>query len=395
MPSFATLVFLALCAGAAFGFVAPHTAASLRIVGDLFLAAIGATVLPVVLCCVAAGVAQMGSTRTLGKVGGTVVIYSLVVNLCSAAAGILCGVLFDPAKGIALVRPHGASVAAATLSGDAIIRSLVPDNIFAALANNNVTAVVVFAILLGVSMLLSGDAGKPLLSVLQSASEVFGKMVGIIIRVTPIAVFCVMAVTISEYGLGILGGLAKLVAVVWVGTTLFLLLWTIALCTFLLRISWRRFLESNSEAFLMGLATCSGVATLPLNVANTTKYFGVPRDLGVLVIGSGTVITNGGSSFYKAIAAYFLATLYGVPLSLGALGLIIFLSAVVVTAGVPATGTLTIIAILNALGVPLDGIALLLGIDRLRDMIATAGNVLTQSLAAITVYRLVKVPPTM
>jgi Na+/H+-dicarboxylate symporter len=141
---------------------------------------------------------------------------------------------------------------------------------------------------------------------------------------------------------------------------------------------------------MMAMATCSGAATMPLNVTNTEKYFGVPSSFSTMIISIGTVITNGGSNVYKAGAVYFLATLYGVNIGLPQIFTIILVTSFVVTAGVPAAGTLTAAIILNSLGAPIEGIALLMGIDRLRDMISTAGNVTVQSMASITLYNLME-----
>lgn len=383
--SLTTKVFIGLVLGSLFGLILPDIAPSLKIVGDLFVRAIRMVILPLILLCVTAGVAQLGDMRTVGKSGVGMLVYAAVVNLCSSLAGVLVGVLVNPAKGVDI--PSGLKAATVNApSAKDIILSIIPDNIFTALTANNMLAIIFFSMLVGIAIIMSKEKGQKLLAVVQSGSDVVAQLIGVIIKFTPYAVFALLAVTIAQHGAAVLGSLAKLLAAIWVGTTLFVVLWTFVVCTLVTKKSWFKFISSTAEAVMMALATCSGAATMPLNVANTEKFLGVPKQIGAMVIGTGTVIINGGSSFYKAIATYFVATLYGATLTVGDLTIITVLSAFIITAGVPAAGTLTAAVILTYLGVPLEGIGMLMGIDRLRDMISTAGNVVVQSNAASTIH---------
>ncbi len=382
---FTTKVFIAMVLGVIFGILFPKFAPSLQIFGDLFVKAIRMVILPMILLCVTAGIAQMGDMRTVGRTGVAMLAYAAVVNFFSALAGIAVGVLVNPAGGVVI--PSGlkaGSFAPPTVS--AVILSIIPDNIFGALAANNILAIVFFAMFLGIAIIMAGERGKPLLGVIQSGSDVVAEIIRVVIKLTPYAVFCLLAIIIAKNGPAILGSLAKFLGAIWAGTIAYVLAFTLIVSAAVTKKSWRQFMTSSAEATMMAMATCSGAATMPLNVANTEKYLGVPKQIGTLVIGTGTVIINGGSAFYKAIATYFLATLYGVNLTFPDLALIVALSAFVITAGVPAAGTLTTAIALNAFGVPLEGIALLMGVDRLRDMVSTAGNVVTQSAGAAAVY---------
>ncbi len=389
--NFTTKVFIAMILGIIFGLAFPKTAPSLQIFGDLFVKAIRMVILPMILLSVTAGIAQMGDMRTVGKTGVAMFLYAATVNFFSAFAGILVGVIVNPAGGIVI--PSGLKAGAVAVpTASSVILSIIPDNIFAALAANNILAVVFFAMFLGVAIIMAGEKGKPLLHVIQSGSDVIAEIIRVVIKVTPYAVFCLLSIIIAKNGPAILGSLAKFLGAIWAGTILFVLVFSFVVCAFVTKKSWKHFIASSAEVTMMAMATCSGAATMPLNVANTEKYLGIPKQIGTLVIGTGTVIINGGSAFYKAIATYFLATLYGVTLSIPDLFFIIMLSAFVITAGVPAAGTLTTAIALNAFGVPLEGIALLMGVDRLRDMVSTAGNVVTQSAGAAVVYATAEQP---
>jgi Na+/H+-dicarboxylate symporter len=383
--SFTTKVFIGLGLGIVFGLAFPKLAPSVQIFGDLFVKAIRMVILPMILLCVTAGIAQMGDMRTVGKTGVAMVLFAAVVNFFSALTGVLFGVLVNPANGVII--PSGLKASAYTpVKATDVLLSVVPDNIFSALAANNIMAIVFFAMFLGVAIILAGKRGKPILAVVQSGSDVVAEIIRVVVKTTPYAVFCLIAIIIAKNGPDILGSLAKFLATIWIGTILYVLLCTLFISKFITKKSWTQFIRSTAEAAMMGMATCSAVATMPINVANTEKYLGVPKPIGTLVIGTGTVLIHGGSAFYKAIATYFLVTLYGVHLSFSGLVLITLLAAFVNTVGVPSSATLATAIALNVFGVPLEGIALLMGVDRLRDMISTAGNVVIQSAGAAAVY---------
>lgn len=382
---FTTKVFIGLILGVIFGIVLPEYAPSLKIFGDLFMKAIKMVIIPLILLCVTAGVAQMGDIRTVGKVGISMLIFAAVTNFLSSLTGVMFGVIFNPAKGVIIPASLEGKFSADAPKASEIILSIIPDNIFQAFNTNNILAIIFFAMMLGVAIVMAGKKGKVLLDVVQSGSDVVGEIIEIVIKFTPYAVFCLLAVTVSKYGATILGSLAKFVVIIWIGTIFFGLVWSFIICTFVTKIPFIKFLKSTSEAFMMGLATCSSSATMPLNVTNTEKYLGIPREMGAMVIGTGTAIINGGSSFYKALGAYFIATLFGVTLTTSNLVMITVMSSFLITAGVPAAGTLGIAVILSSLGVPLEGIALLMGVDRLRDMISTGVNIVIHSLGATAV----------
>jgi Na+/H+-dicarboxylate symporter len=293
--------------------------------------------------------------------------------------------LVNPAKGVVI--PSGLKASTYTpVKATDVILSIVPDNIFSALAANNILAIVFFAMFSGVAIIMAGKRGKSLLAVVQSGADVVAEVIWVVVRTTPYAVFCLIAIIIAKNGPHILGSLAKFLASIWIGTILYVSLCTLVVAKFIIKKSWWQFISSTAEAVMMAMATCSSIATMPLNVANTEKYLGVPKQIGTLVIGTGSVIINGASSFYKAIATYFLVTLYGIHPSFSGLMMITFLSSFIIVGGVPAAGTLGTAIALNVLGVPLEGIALLMGVDRLRDMISTAGNVVVQSAGAAVVH---------
>ncbi|MBR2739889.1 MAG: dicarboxylate/amino acid:cation symporter [Oscillospiraceae bacterium] len=385
--SFATVVLIALLLGVAFGFALPDVAKKLSVIGTLFTRALKMVMIPMILFCVTSGITKISSPKAVGKIGLVTLVFALVTNFFSSAAGVATILIADPTKGVSIEGLAPGEAAAAPTFAE-IITSIVPDNIFTAFTSNNTLAIVFFSIVFGIAIVLAGEKGKLLADVFDSASEVTSKLIGIVIKFSPVGVFFLMGNTIANYGAGILGAMAKFVLCIWVGTILFIGIWGFIFTTFVAKVPFGKFLSSVKEAFMMGIATCSSAASMPLNIENTEKYLGVPKEVSTMVMSIGTVIVNGGSDVYKAAGAVFLASLYGVKFGFAEAMLVILVTSVLVTAGVPSAGTLTIAVTLTSLGVPVDGIALLLGVDRLRDMISTAGNVYMHSLASVVVNKI-------
>jgi Na+/H+-dicarboxylate symporter len=377
-------VFAGMILGVVFGLVAPGAVDAANIVGELFLNAIQMVVVLLILFCVTLGVAELGDIRAVGKVGAATLLFAAVTNLLSSLAGVFAGLATNPAVGITV--PEQVKVAAPIVpSWKEIVLSIVPANLMDALLKANVLGIMFFSIFLGVALVAIGKKAQPILELLRSGSEAITAMVRMIIRFAPYAVFTLMAYTVSRFGSVVLTAMVKLLLVIWVGTFLFVVTYAVLVNLLILRQSPVRFFKSLGEASMMALATCSSMATMPVNVENTTRL-GVPRETATMVIGAGMAMINGGSSFYKAIGAVFIATLYGVSLSGTQLVVVTALSAFLITAGVPAAGTLAISVVLTALGIPIQGIALLMAIDRLRDMVSTWGNVVIHSLGACAVH---------
>jgi Na+/H+-dicarboxylate symporter len=379
-----TRVFAGMVLGVVFGLVAPGAVDAVNIVGELFLNAIQMVVVLLILFCVTLGVAELGDTRAVGKVGVAILLFASVTNLLSTLAGIFAGLVTNPAAGVTL--PEPARVAAPIApSWKEIALSIVPANLIDALIKANVLGVMFFSILLGVALVMIGKKAQPVLELLRSGSEAIIAMVGMIIRFAPYAVFTLTAYTVAKFGSLVLTAMVKLLLVIWVGTFLFVVAYAVVVNLLVLRRNPVTFFKSLGAASMMALATCSSMATMPVNVENTTRL-GVPRETATMVIAAGMTMINGGSSFYKAIGVVFVATLYGVRLSGTQLLVVAALSAFLITAGVPAAGTLAISVALTALGIPIQGIALLMAIDRLRDMASTWGNVVIHSLGACTIH---------
>ncbi len=376
-----TKVFLGMVGGVVFGLLAPNAAVAIDVVGDLFIRAIQMVVVPLILFSVTLGVAEIRDMKTLGRAGVATLLFAAVTNSLSSVSGVFAGVLVDPASGVTV--PDAAQMVTPIMpSWKDILLSVVPSNVLEALAEGNVLAIIFFSALLGVALVSIGDKGKPVVQFLRSGAEVISAMIRIILRFAPYGVFVLMASTMAEVGTSALAAMVKLLAAIWIGTILFVVVYSTVVNLAIVKRRPIVFFEALGDVSMMGIATCSSMATMPLNVERTHEKLSVPRETAAMVIGAGTSIVNGGSSFYKAIGIVFVASLYGVELSPPQLLVVAAIAAFLITAGVPAAGTLSIAVGASAIGIPVEGIALLMAIDRLRDMVSTWGNVVIHSLGA-------------
>lgn len=379
-----TQIFVAMLAGAALGAVLPGVTSHLRVVGDIFINAVKMMVVPLLLCSIVVGIADLRDVRNVGTVGIATIAFAAVTNLLAAFFGTVAGVLTQPGAGL---KPGNGvqAVANAQLSLRDVLLSIVPDNIVDAMAKSNLLAVIAFSALLGLAIVSVRERGEPVVALLRSSLDIISAVLKMIIAAAPLAVCALIANVVATTGWTVLAAMLRMVLVVWAGIGIFIVGYVSVIHIVLLRNSPLEFFRRTSEASLMALATCSGMVTMPVTIRNATEL-GVPHDKAALVVGTGTALINGGSSFYKAAAVVFVASLYGTTLSLHQLFIVVLLSAFLVTAGVPAAGTMSVAVALTMFGIPLEGIATLMAIDRIRDMPSTWGNVVTHALGARVVH---------
>jgi Na+/H+-dicarboxylate symporter len=379
-------IVIAMLAGALLGALLPGVASHLRFVGDIFINAVKMMVVPLLLCSIALGIADLRDIKNVGTVGIATLAFAAVTNLLSSFFGTIAGVLTHPGAGLKPLNGVQA-VASGALSWNDVLLSIVPENIVDAMAKSNLLAVIAFSVLVGLAILGVRERAEPVVALLRSSLDIISAVLKMVIAVAPFAVFALIANVVATTGWAVLVAMMKMVVVVWVGIAAFIVGYVFVIHILFLRSSPLQFFRKTSEASLMALATCSGMVTMPVTIRNATEL-GVPRDKAALVVGTGTALINGGSSFYKAAAVVFVASLYGTTLTLHQLCIVVLLSAFLVTAGVPAAGTMSVAVALTMFGIPLEGIAALMAIDRIRDMPSTWGNVISHALGARLVHHL-------
>jgi DAACS family dicarboxylate/amino acid:cation (Na+ or H+) symporter len=368
-------------------------------IGQIFLRLLFMLVIPLLVSALIVGVAEMGEMRTLRRIGLRTLIYTFIVSgiavaISLAAVNILRpGDGVDPVQARAMLADAGAGAKAILSSerdaptGVEAVLAIVPDNVFGAMAENDILAVMFFALFLGIGLVLvRTEQTGALLTGIEGLFQVSMRLIGLVIRLAPIAIACFMFNLAAQFGWELLARLSAYVGVVLLALLLQMFGVYSLLIAFAARRSPVRFFVAAQEAMLMAFATASSNATLPTAIRVAEQRLRLPRRIARFVLTIGATANQNGTAIFEGITVLFLAQFFGVELGLTQQLTVMMVCILggVGTAGVPA-GSLPVIAlILGMVGVPPEGIGLVLGVDRFLDMCRTCLNV-TGDLVAATV----------
>ncbi len=368
--------------------------------GRVFLAGLKMLVAPMILCSVAYGIAGLTDAVQLGKLGArTVSIYMLTMVL-AAATGLLVVNAIEPGASGSLreteffqqalgARPAPPSDTALPSFFLGMLLEVLANPV-ASLAAGKVLPIVAFAILLGVALLHVGAAGRALVELLGAANAAIVWIIGLVLRLAPVGIFALIGHLVATVGFGALFvDLAEFVAVV-VGATLFHAFVTLpALVLLLGGYPPLAFLRGIREALAVAFSTSSSIATLPVTTRCAQENLGVPPGIASFVLPLGATVNMDGTALYEAIAAIFVANIYGIDLSLGQ-QIVVFAVAIlgaIGAPGIPSAGMVTMIVVLEAAGLPTEAVGLLIAIDRPLDTVRTMANVEGDAVTAVIVTR--------
>ncbi|MBD8896861.1 Proton/sodium-glutamate symport protein [bioreactor metagenome] len=379
---------LGLVLGIVFGFLAPHFSQALAPVGTAFVQAIKMIVVPLVFTAITLGIYQMGnSAKQLGKVSVISLLYFFIATVVAIIIGLALNGMFHPGVGVNL--SHTAELPKninTTVNWTKFFLDMIPSNVFAAMSGTNLLPVLVFAVLLGLALASTGSRAKPLVDVLDALMGAVFKLTGWIIALSPIAIFAIIAWLFSTQGMHTILALLKLVLVMYLGLGVLLVLFAILMLC--IGEQPLKIAKAVSEPVILAFATRSSEATLPLHMEKLVEM-GVPKAVASVVLPLGYAFNRDGSIMYFALAVGFLADAYNIPLDPSTL-----LSIIVVTtlaskgsANVPSGGLVAIAMVLTTIGIPVEALAIIAGVDAFLDMGRTAVNVVSNTVAVKLVMR--------
>jgi proton glutamate symport protein len=386
-PSLTTMILLAVAAGMVFGALLPGPAKDLRILGTTFLRLIKSIIAPLVFATLVAGIAGAGSIKTVGRIGGKALLYFEIVTTAALFIGLAAVNLVKPGIGIHLEKGSALALAQTGTGGAQILEHTIPTSIIDAMARGEVLQIVVFSVLFGAACTTIGFKARPVVEFCESLAEVMFRYTNYVMFFAPIGVFGAMAATVGERGPAVLLNLGKLVLTLYGALTFFVVvvLGTVALIA---RIPLKKFYAHVREPFLIAFSTTSSEAALPRALENM-ESFGVPKHIVALVLPAGYSFNLDGSTLYLSLASVFVAQAAGVNLSFGT-QLLMVLTLMLTSkgvAGVPRASLVILAGTLASFNLPLEGIAVILGIDELMDMARTSVNLLGNCLATAVVAR--------
>jgi len=347
-----------------------------RVVGKMFVNALKMLVVPLVLFSLISGVCGIGNLRQLGRVGTkSFGLYMLTTAVAIASALFIAGMV-APGAGMEVHTTEEFSASVAPPLSQVLI-DIVPGNPVKALASGEMLQVIFFAILLGVSILMAGEKARGVAEGVEKLNEVMMKMVDIVMAAAPYAVFCLIAYSVAGLGLQLLGELLSYVLVL-VGVLLLHLFVTLMLVlkTFS-KLSPVTFLRKMRNVQVFAFSTASSNATIPVTLRTVTERLGAGNAVASFTVPFGATINMDGTAIMQGVATVFIANVYSIPLGIGEYLTVILMAvlASIGTAGVPGVGLIMLSMVFTQVGLPVEGIGLILGVDRLLDMVRTAVNV--------------------
>ncbi|HVC18893.1 MAG TPA: cation:dicarboxylase symporter family transporter [Vicinamibacterales bacterium] len=391
MPGLTAQIFIGLLLGIAVGYLWPAFGVDIKPLGDIFLRMIKMIIAPLIFSTLVVGIAGTGDLKAMGRIGLKAIIYFESATTIALFLGLGLVNLFQPGAGLSI--PLGTSTAdvaqAARQQQHAwdLLVHLFPTSVVDAMARGDILQLVVFSCFFGIALGAIGSRGKPLLDVLDSVAQVMFKFTDYVMRFAPIGVFAAMAATVGGRGLAILLTLGKLVLLMYGGLVVFALV-VIGGVSLLVRVPFLTFVRAIQEPFLIAFSTASSEAALPAAM-EIMERFGVPKNIVAFVLPAGYSFNLDGTTLYLSLASIFIAQMAGVHLSF-AHQLLMMLTLMLTSkgvAGVPRAALVVLTATLTAFGLPLEGAAIILGVDQILDMGRTAVNVMGNCIATVVVAR--------
>lgn len=346
------------------------------VLGKMFITALKMLVVPLVFFSLISGVLGIGDISKLGKVGAKSFALYLMTTAIAIATAIGLAALVIPFFNTPTAEATTFSGKEAPPLSDVLI-NIIPDNVVNAFASGNMLQIIFFSILLGISLLMVGKKAKSIAEGVEVMNEAMMHMVNIVMSVAPYAVFVLLAKAVAELGLDLLSQLAVYV-VVLIAALLFHLFGTLM---FILKLfsglSPRIFLNKIRDAQIFAFSTASSNATIPVTLRSVTKRMGADNSVASFTVPFGATINMDGTAIMQGVATVFIANVYGVDLGIGGYLTVILMSvlASIGTAGVPGVGLIMLSMVFVQVGLPVEGIGLILGVDRLLDMVRTSVNV--------------------
>lgn len=355
--------------------------------GTLFLNMIKMIIVPLVFSSLIVGAASIGDPKSLGRIGGKTLVYFLVTTAFAVIIGLILGFVLNPGAGLSI--PVDASQEAAEMPSliDTLL-NIIPANPLKGLVDGNILQIIAFALFLGVACtFLPKEKSEPFEKFFESLAEVMYKVTAIVMSFAPIGVFALIVPVVSNYGIDVLKPLSLVIISVYIGCILHAVLVYSSAVKMFANMSPVKFFKGIAPAAITAFSTSSSSGTLPITISSAKENLGVPDKIASFVLPLGATINMDGTALYQGVCALFIAQVYGIELGISQI-LIIILTATlgsIGTAGVPGAGLIMLTLVLQSVGLPLEGLVLIAGVDRILDMARTCVNVVGDASCAVVV----------
>ena len=385
-----TKIFLALLSGAVFGVLIHYFVPAsyfrdtllingiLYVLGNGFIRLMQMLVVPLVFCSLVCGAMAIGDTKTLGKVGVKTLIFYLVTTAVAICLALGVASLISPGVGMNVtVEDTTVVTETASVNFAETLLNMIPKNIFTSLAEGEMLPVIVFALFVGIILAMLGNKVSTVSNFFSQFNDIMMEMTMIVMKVAPVGVFCLIAKTFAGIGFDAFVPMLKYMGSVILALALQCFVIYQVLLFLFTRLNPLKFIKKFFPVMAFAFSTSTSNATIPLSIDTLYKKIGVSKQISSFTIPLGATINMDGTSIMQGVAVVFIAQAYGIPLTPAAIATVIVTATIasIGTAGVPSVGLVTLSMVLSSVGLPTEGIALIMGIDRILDMLRTAVNI--------------------
>ena len=389
--SLSTYIILALILGVVVGAVAPDIGVQMKPLGDIFIRMIKMIVVPLIFFSLIMGIAGTGDFSKLGRLGGKAIIWFEIATTVALVVGLLIFNLIEPGMGVHLQQGMTEAVQKIAdhkpLDHIQMIVNIVPTNIIDAMARADMLQIIFFSCIFAISAAKAGKDGQKVIDLSRDITHIMFNVTHYVMKVSPIGIFGAISHTVAVYGLDVLVPLLKLIGTLYLAIAIFLVILVVGAAA-VTKVNVFKFLKVIKEPMILAFTTSASEAALPIAMEKLERI-GIPKHIVSFVLPLGYTFNLDGSTLYSAVAVIFLGQAYGVPLPLE-LQIIILLTLMISTkgiAGVPGAALIILAGTATAFGIPVEGVAMLLGIDRVLDMARTMCNVTGNCVAGLVVAR--------
>lgn len=400
--SLSTIIFIALLTGAVFGILIHYFIPEgyfrdtilingiLYVLGNGFIRLMQMLVVPLVFCSLVCGAMAIGDTKTLGTVGVKTIIFYLITTALAVCLALSVASLINPGLGMhETVSDTSAAVETSTINFADTLLNIIPKNIFNSLANGDMLPVIVFALFTGILLASMGNRVSTVANFFSQFNDIMMEMTTAVMKVAPVGVFCLIAKTFAGIGFDAFVPMLKYMGSVILALALQCFVVYQVLLFLFTRLNPFRFIRKFFPVMTFAFSTSTSNATIPLSIDTLFKKIGVSKRISSFTIPLGATINMDGTSIMQGVAVIFIAQAYGIDLTPSALATVVATATVasIGTAGVPSVGLVTLSMVLTSVGLPTEGIALIMGIDRILDMLRTAVNITGDAVCTTIIAR--------
>ena len=355
-----------------------------EVVGKLFVNSLKMLVVPLVFCSITVGITSLGNLSLMGRVGLKAIIIYLLTTAFAITLALIFAIVIDPGQGYEIISSIEFSAKEAP-SLSSVLTSIVPSNPILAMADGEMLQIILFAIILGIAITITGNKAESFKKGIISLNEIMMNMVTIIMKFAPLGVFCLIAKTFATQGIDMIIPLASYFFTVTIVLILHVLLTYSAFLKLIGKVSPFLFLKKMRTAIVFAFSTASSNATIPVTLNTVEKRLGVDKSVASFTVPLGATINMDGTAIMQGVATVFIASVYMVDLTIGDYLTVVLTAtlASIGTAGVPGVGLIMLTMVLTQVGLPVEGVALIIGIDRLLDMMRTAVNITGDSMVSL------------